>query len=412
MARIVLGITGGIAAYKTPQLVRDLIAAGHEVRVVMTASAGHFVSALSLATVSQNPVRNALFELDQEAQIGHIELARWPDIVLVAPATADLIARCAQGRCDDLLTTILLATRARIVVAPAMNVQMWAHSATQHNVSTLVQRGVQVVAPARGVLACGEEGEGKMADLQDIVQAVGQPQVQDWSNRRVLVTAGPTREALDAVRFISNPSTGTMGYALAAAAASRGAKVDLVSGPVHLQTPAGVTRHDVVTGEEMYSCARALLSSTQTDWVFKVAAVADLCLPGDVSEKKSKAQWLASSWSFSSTRDVLASLVPEFPKTRFLGFAAQTAKGQGAGEISQAILEKAKAKLVNKGCDAIFVNQVGVAGSGFGPGTNGGYLVKSSKTKSEVQAIAQDKPVEKTELAHRILDALLQQESA
>lgn len=401
MARVLLGITGGIAAYKTPQLVRDLKAAGHEVRVVLTASAKHFVSELSLATVSEHPVRSTLFELDQEAQIGHIELARWPDKILVAPATADLMARCALGRCDDLLSTLLLATRAPIYMAPAMNTQMWAHPATQTNLATLRDRGVHIVDPAPGVLACGETGVGKMAALTSLVQALEDR--QDWAGRRIVMTAGPTREALDAVRFISNGSTGKMGFALAAAAAQRGAQVDLVAGPVHLSTPAKVTRHDVQTGDEMYQRCQALLASGHIDWVFKVAAVVDLRGPDAQGHKKTKAQWLASPLKLHVTRDILASLCQEFGKdTRFLGFAAQTVSDKDA---EQELVALAQAKMARKGCDAIFVNRVGVARSGFGVETNAGYLLQ--KQGGTAMAFGEERALPKLELAHRILDALV-----
>lgn len=401
MARVLLGICGGIAAYKAPQLVRDLLAVGHEVRVVMTESASHFVSALSLATVSQYPVRQSLFELNEEAEIGHIELARWPDCVLVAPATADLLARAAQGRCDDLLSTILLATRAQILVAPAMNVQMWAHPATLANVQCLRDRGVTVVGPQSGVLACGEQGIGKMAELSELVAAVQPAKAQDWAGQRVLVTAGPTREPLDAVRFISNPSTGTMGYALAQAAAERGAEVELISGPVALDCPEGVQRQMVQSGEQMYERCVQSLRAHPCDWVFKVAAVADLAFPGASEQKRDKAQWLSQPWNFAPTRDILESLVEDFgPVTRFLGFAAQTASGR---EPKAQLVAKAREKLQRKGCDAIFVNQIGPADSGFGPGSNRGYLLER---EGEPRAVGEAKALPKLELAHTILDEL------
>lgn len=404
MARVLLGISGGIAAYKTPQLVRDLRAQGHEVKVVLTRSAAHFVSKLSLATVSEHPVRSELFELTEEAQIGHIELARWPDVLLLAPATADLLARAALGRCDDLLSTILLATRAKIAIAPAMNVQMWAHPMTKAHVATLQARGALIIAPQTGVLACGETGVGKLADLGAIVSAVSMATRRDWAGQRVLVTAGPTREALDGVRFISNGSTGTMGFALACAAAQRGASVELVAGPVSLSTPAGVVRHNVQSAQEMYNCAQGLLQDQGADWVFKVAAVADLYLPKAVSQKQSKDKWLGAPLQLSPTPDILAKLVAQFgSKTRFLGFAAQTA--QDEANADQSIIALAKAKLARKGCDAIFVNRVGVAQTGFGSGTNGGFLLQAGK--DEALSIAHASPVPKEELAHRILDALV-----
>ncbi|HEY0137885.1 MAG TPA: bifunctional phosphopantothenoylcysteine decarboxylase/phosphopantothenate--cysteine ligase CoaBC, partial [Nannocystis sp.] len=238
--RILLIVAGGIAAYKAPELVRALIAGGFTVQVVMTRAAGAFVSELSLATVSTRAVRTSLLDPAEEGRVGHIELADWPDLVIVAPGTADLIARAAAGLADDLAATVLLATRAPVLWAPAMNTNMWRHPATRHNLATLAARGARFIGPDRGELACGWVGEGRMIDpsaivqearrvLDDLSQGTG-----SWAGRRVLVSAGPTRSYIDPVRFFSNASTGVMGFAIAAAAHQLGAEVTLVAGPVEL----------------------------------------------------------------------------------------------------------------------------------------------------------------------------------
>ncbi|MFY8123099.1 MAG: bifunctional phosphopantothenoylcysteine decarboxylase/phosphopantothenate--cysteine ligase CoaBC, partial [Silanimonas sp.] len=248
--RILLGVSGGIAAYKSADLVRRLREAGAEVRVVMTEGAAHFITATTLQALSGHPVRDSLWDASAEAAMGHIELARWATRVLVAPATADFLARLAQGRADDLLSTLCLATEAPIAVAPAMNRVMWANAATQVNVATLRQRGVAVFGPGAGEQACGETGEGRMreptelvADLAEALAEAATP--KRLAGRRVLVSAGPTFEDIDPVRFVGNRSSGRMGFALAEAAVRAGAEVTLVAGPVKLATPAGVRRIDV-----------------------------------------------------------------------------------------------------------------------------------------------------------------------
>jgi len=241
--RILVVVSGGIAAYKAPELVRTLRKAGHEVRCVLTRAAGEFVSPLALQTVSGQRVRSALFDPAEEGEIDHVALADWAEAVVVAPATADLLAKMAHGLADDLASTLLLATRAPVVAAPAMNVNMWEHPATRANLATLRDRGVHFVGPDAGFLACGWEGAGRMSDLAAVAAAVElHLGPHAWAGRHVLVTAGPTQEPIDPVRVISNRSTGTMGYALARAAAERGAAVTLVSGPTCLDTPPGVSR--------------------------------------------------------------------------------------------------------------------------------------------------------------------------
>src|SRR3954454_11825632 len=250
--RIVVAVAGVIAAYKAAELVRALVKMGAEVRVVMTDAAQKFITPLTLQALSQHPVATDTFDLTQEATIGHIQLADTAELLVIAPATADVIARLANGLANDLLTTVALACRAPLLLAPAMNVNMWRHPATQANLRTLVERGAHTVGPDAGELACGWIGEGRMMEAADIAAACEKllgP--RDWAGRRVLVTAGPTYEPIDPVRFLGNRSTGKMGFAIAARAARRGAAVTLIAGPTALATPAGVTRVDVETARQM-----------------------------------------------------------------------------------------------------------------------------------------------------------------
>src|ERR1700685_2953173 len=253
--RIVLGVTGGIAAYKSPDLVRRLMERGAEVQVVMTKSAQRFVSPMTFQAVSGRPTRSDLWDTAAEAAMGHIELARWAQIVLIAPASADFIARMAGGRADDLLTTLCVATEAPILLAPAMNRVMWANKATQANIETLVARGVRILGPASGNQACGEVGAGRMWEPTQLAESLLEPPANAGvlAGLNVLITAGPTRERLDPVRYLTNRSSGKMGFAVAAAAREAGAHVTLVTGPVQLPTPAGVTRISVESAREMYA---------------------------------------------------------------------------------------------------------------------------------------------------------------
>ncbi|MGL6290852.1 MAG: bifunctional phosphopantothenoylcysteine decarboxylase/phosphopantothenate--cysteine ligase CoaBC, partial [Silanimonas sp.] len=289
--RILLGVSGGIAAYKSADLVRRLREAGAEVRVVMTAGAEHFITATTLQALSGHPVRTSLWDAAAEAAMGHIELARWATRVLIAPATADMIARLAQGRADDLLSTLCLATEAPIAVAPAMNRVRWAKAATQASVSLLRQRGVAVFGPGAGEQACGEVGEGRMREptelVADLAAAVAESVAvpQRLAGRRVLVSAGPTFEDIDPVRFVGNRSSGRMGFAVADAAARAGAEVTLVAGPVKLATPPGVTRVDVRSAAEMHAAVLAVLPGQ--DVYVGAAAVADY-RPAEVAGQKIK----------------------------------------------------------------------------------------------------------------------------
>ena len=289
MSRILLGITGGIAAYKSCELCRHLRAAGHEVRVVMTANAEHFVGRATLQALSGQPVRVSLWDEAAEAAMGHIELARWADAILIAPATADIIARLAQGRSDDLLATLCLASAAPLLLAPAMNQQMWAHAATRANVDVLRARGVKILGPAAGEQACGDVGPGRMLEPDRIAAALapGSGTKQDMQDLRVVVSAGPTFEDIDPVRFIGNRSSGRMGFAVAEAAAQAGAEVTLVAGPVHLATPPGVMqRHDVRSAEQMLAAMRE--ASAGADIVIAAAAVADYRPRQAMTEKHKK----------------------------------------------------------------------------------------------------------------------------
>ncbi|MBV1857095.1 MAG: bifunctional phosphopantothenoylcysteine decarboxylase/phosphopantothenate--cysteine ligase CoaBC, partial [Nannocystaceae bacterium] len=287
---VLLIVSGGIAAYKAPALVRAFVKRGHQVQVIATCAALSFTTELSLATVSGRPVRTSLLDLAQEGSVGHIELADWPDLVVVAPATADLMAKAAHGLAGDLASTVLLATQAPVLWAPAMNTNMWGHPATVANVAAIAGRGASFVGPDAGELACGWVGEGRMID-PDIIADRADAMLRGslpWAGKRVLVSAGPTRAYLDPVRFLSNASTGAMGFALAEVAAARGADVVLVSGPVQRQTPAGVRRVGVETAEQMLEAMEAELTSGDVDLVAMVAAVSDLVSSRPSSQKLPK----------------------------------------------------------------------------------------------------------------------------
>ncbi|MEO6690561.1 MAG: bifunctional phosphopantothenoylcysteine decarboxylase/phosphopantothenate--cysteine ligase CoaBC, partial [Dokdonella sp.] len=281
---VLLGVSGGIAAYKAAELVRRLRDVGAEVRVVLTENAARFVTALTFQALSGNPVRTGLWDESAEAAMGHIELARWADEIVIAPASADIVARLAHGQADDLLTTLCLATAAPLSVAPAMNQQMWAHSATQANISALRERGVRVFGPASGDQACGEFGAGRLLEASEIVAELAAARgPRDLAGLNFLVSAGPTYEDIDPVRFIGNRSSGRMGFAVAEAAARAGATVTLIAGPVALATPGGVTRVDVRSARDMRDAVLARVA--QTDVFVAAAAVGDF-RPQSVSTQK------------------------------------------------------------------------------------------------------------------------------
>lgn len=373
--KVLLCVGGGIAAYKAPELVRAFIAAGCEIRVCVTRAAKSFVAEMALATVSRHPVRSEILDLAEEGRVGHIELADWPDVVVVAPATADLLAKAANGHADDLVSVVLLATRAEVVYAPAMNSNMWAHPATVANLALLHRRRARFVGPDAGELACGWIGQGRMLDPQLIVDGV-LAERRRLRGRHVIVSAGPTRTWLDAVRFISNASTGAMGFAIAAEAARRGADVTLVAGPVERPTPPGVRRVDVDTAEQMHEAMIAALRQGGAPLVAMVAAVSDLA-SSPVADKLGKTDLVAAlaSRSWTIGVDVLRSLTAEFgDDAYFLGFAAQTAHGDAA-TIAADLLRAGTEKRRTKGAHALFVNRVGVADTGFATDTNAGLLL-------------------------------------
>jgi phosphopantothenoylcysteine decarboxylase/phosphopantothenate--cysteine ligase len=349
---VLLGVSGGIAAYKAAELVRLLRARGAQVRVVMTRAARAFITPLTLQALSGNPVRVDLLDPLAEAGMGHIELARWADLVLVAPASADLMARLAAGLADDLLTTLALATTAPLILAPAMNQRMWLHPATRANAERLGERGVRLLGPAEGEQACGETGPGRMLEPADIVASVLAADRGPLAGRQVLVTAGPTREPIDPVRFIANRSSGRMGYAVAGAMARRGARVVLVSGPSALPAPAGVERVAVETAREMEEAVMA--RAARSDVFVAAAAVADYRV-AEPARDKLKKRADALTLRLVRNPDILAQVaaLPGGPFT--VGFAAETER----------LAEHAQAKLEAKGLDMVAANRVGAATGGF-----------------------------------------------
>ncbi len=352
--RILLGVTGGIAAYKAAEFTRLLARAGAQVRVVMTRAAQDFVGPLTFQALSGEKVHTDLLDPDAEAAMGHIELARWADLIVIAPASADCIARLAHGHADDLLTTICLATESPVAVAPAMNQGMWAHAATAANVECLRRRGVTILGPASGDQACGETGSGRMREPAELVSdctEVFGPRV--LSGHHVLITAGPTLEALDPVRYLSNHSSGRMGYAIAASAARAGARVTLVSGPVQRPTPAGVERIDVQSAREMQSAVATHLEAA--DIFIATAAVADY-RPAEIAERKiKKGDEDGRTLALARNPDILGEACARSPRPYCVGFAAET----------DTVAENAQAKRRSKGADLICANAVG-AGIGFG----------------------------------------------
>lgn len=366
--RILLGVTGGIAAYKSADLVRRLREAGAAVRVVMTDAACEFITELTLQAVSSHPVHRNLLDTQAESAMGHIELARWADAILVAPASADFLARLAQGRGDDLLTTLCLASAAPLAVAPAMNQQMWRNPATQANVATLRQRRVQVFGPAEGSQACGDVGPGRMTEPTELaLLTAGLFETGTLDGLTVLVTAGPTWEALDPVRGLSNKSSGKMGYAVANAAAEAGAQVTLISGPVALTPPERITTVRVTSAQEMFDAVHERISTVAI--FIGVAAVADY-RPATVAEQKIKKSTEHLTLELVRNPDILASVAALEPAPFTVGFAAETEHLESA----------ARAKLDAKGVDLIAANLVGASEGGFGVDENRLLLVDRTGT--------------------------------
>ena len=389
---VLVAVSGGIAAYKIPELVRALDRAGHAVRCVLTEAATQFVSPLVLQTLTHEPVRTSLLDPGEEGQIGHIDLADWAEAVVVAPATANVLAKLAAGIADDLVTTVLLATRAPVLVAPAMNVNMWEHPATQANLATLRARGVRFVGPEAGELACGWEGTGRMSEPAAIA---GEVELllgtKSLAGERVIVTAGGTREAIDGVRALVNRSSGKMGFALAAEAARRGADVALVAGPTALATPRGVRRIDVESALDMR--AAVLSEWPRASVLVMAAAVADF-RPADSVAGKLKKEDLAEGAGLElrlvQNPDILAELSRERGARIVVGFAAE----------SRDVLAAARRKLVRKGCDLLVANDVSRSDAGFESDRNAVALLSPDGTVEELPLL--DKP----EVAARIWDRI------
>lgn len=361
--QVVLGITGGIAAYKSALLVRELQERGAIVRVVMTRGATEFITPLTLQALSGYPVHQELLDDEAEAAMGHIELARWADLVLIAPATADFLARLAGGRADDLLTTLCLATAAPVMVAPAMNQGMWKDPATAANIALLQQRGIKLADPAHGSQACGDVGPGRMREPALIAEdASSMFSYGLMDGLKLTITAGPTREALDPVRYISNHSSGKMGYAIARAAADAGAVTTLISGPVNLQTPERVRRVDVVSAQDMLQAA--LEEAAECNIFIACAAVADY-RPATVAEQKIKKSGEHIQLELVRNPDIVATIAGRSTRPFTVGFAAET----------NDLENYARTKLKSKNLDMIVANDVGNSESGFNSDNNAALIL-------------------------------------
>ncbi|MGC1679545.1 MAG: bifunctional phosphopantothenoylcysteine decarboxylase/phosphopantothenate--cysteine ligase CoaBC [Candidatus Binataceae bacterium] len=385
---IVLGVSGGIAAYKAAEIVRALVQRGAKVRVMMTRNAQAFITPLTLQTLAQSPVATDTFSLTQESEIGHIRLADSADAVLIAPATADVIAKAATGIADDIVTTVLLATQAPVAFAPAMNVHMYAHPTVVENLGRLRARGATIIEPAEGELACGYEGKGRLPDSAIIIaelERILSP--SDLAGERVLVTAGPTQEAIDPVRFVSNRSSGKMGFAIAAAARRRGAEVRLVAGPSAIATPHGVERIDTASAAELLAA-----TSSHFPWasaLVMAAAVADF-RPANPAGGKLKKNSKGIELKMIPIADELPRIAAKKGSRLLIGFAAET----------DDLAANAKSKLARKRLDLIVANDVTQAGAGFGVDTN---IVTFFGADGSVESL----PIlSKDEVADKILDRL------
>ncbi|XKE45038.1 bifunctional phosphopantothenoylcysteine decarboxylase/phosphopantothenate--cysteine ligase CoaBC [Halomonas organivorans] len=362
--RVLLGISAGIAAYKSAQLARLLRQAGHEVRVVMTEGAQAFIAPLTLQALTGEPVRTSLLDPEAEAGMGHIELARWADLILIAPATADLMARLAQGHADDLLTTLCLASDAEKVMAPAMNQAMWRHPATARNARRLAEDGWRLLGPDSGDQACGDVGPGRMLEPEALLAALSTPEDRPADGLTVVITAGPTRELLDPVRYLSNHSSGKMGFALAAAAAALGARVHLISGPVALATPTGVERHDVESAREMHDAAHRLAGECAL--FIGCAAVADYRAEAPAEHKLKKREGEDGlTLRLVKNPDIIASVAARPDRPYVVGFAAET----------RDLEAYARDKLARKSLDMVVANDVSRQGLGFGADDNAALLL-------------------------------------
>jgi len=385
---IIVGVTGGIAAYKSCELVRGLIKKNASVQVVMTKNATEFITPLTLQTLSGNKVAINTFDLEWESEIGHISLADNADLIVVAPATASFIGKVAHGIADSLLATIILATKAPIILCPAMNVNMYENPAVKDNIQKLIERGFTIMEPGEGNLACGWEGKGRLPEIEDILGEIEKTLTpQDMRKEKVLVTAGATREFIDSVRYISNPSSGKMGYALAREASNRGADVVLISGRTNLSPIPGVKTIDVDSSEDMYKSVMEFL-----DWstiVIKAAAVGDYT-PASTQNGKTKKDDKDKILKLKRTKDILHDIGKKKNKKIVIGFAAETDN----------LLKNAQDKLIRKNADLIVANDVSQKGAGFGEDTNIAHLVYGKNSSEELPLMP------KSVLAQKIFDKI------
>lgn len=391
---IIVAISGGIAAYKSAELVRLLKTAGAQVEVVMTRGATEFITPLTLQALSGNPVHQHLLDPEAEAGMGHIQLARWADAILVAPCTAQVMARLAQGQADDLLGTLCLASKAPVLLAPAMNQAMWVDQATQTNANTLTERGVQLLGPAVGEQACGDVGPGRMLEPVELVTALEQTFTHhELQGRKVVITAGPTREAIDPVRYLSNHSSGKMGYAIAQAAVEAGANVHLISGPTKLPTPVDLTCTQIESAQDMLAASQE--ACADADIFIASAAVADY-RPAEIAEQKMKKTAADDGMTLQLVQnpDVLATIAKQFPDLTCIGFAAETEK----------LIEHAQAKLQRKQVAMIIANDVSDTSIGFNSDENQVHLVTADGTEALPR-------LSKTQLARQLIDRIAQLES-
>ena len=397
--RVLLGVTGGIAAYKSADLVRRLQDDGADVRVVMTRSAQEFITPLTMQALSNHPVHLDLLNTETESVMGHIELARWADVVLIAPATADFIARLTAGHGDDLLTTICLAAECGVIVAPAMNQAMWAKPSTQQNKQLLMQRGVALLEPDVGVQACGETGAGRLMDVQEIVTALASRfKTASLAGRHIVITAGPTREAIDPVRYISNHSSGKQGYALALAGIEAGARVTLISGPTNINPPDRATVIAVQSADEML--AAVMSSISDCDIFIGVAAVADY-KPASVERQKiKKSSGNAMELHLIQNQDILKTVANLENRPFTVGFAAET----------ENVIEHARTKLAAKNLDMIIANNVADTSIGFNSDHNETTIItriisgKTTRITEEHQT-----KMSKENLARKIIELIAEQ---
>ena len=388
--RILLGVSGGIAAYKAVEVLRKLMELGAEVRAVMTRNAARFVAPLTFSALSGKPVLTDEFSEDGWGPMGHIAVTDGLDLALVAPATANIIGKLSAGIADDALSTALMAAECPVIIAPAMNERMFRNALLQRNIGNLRAVGVRIVEPEIGALACGTSGQGRLASPDRIVQAVQAAlSLKDLVGMTVLVTAGPTREPIDAARFISNPSTGKMGYALAAEARNRGADVMLISGPTHLHPPQGVNHRSVTTAAEMHRAVRDHAGRCQI--IIMAAAVSDF-RPKEPSERKLKKEGASLTITLERTEDILQGLGDAREGQVLVGFAAET----------DDIIRNAGDKLKKKNLDLIVANTIGLPGSGFASDMNEAVLMERGGNITELPRMT------KTELAARIMDAIVE----